>query len=700
MLGDISDGLNLASLRNFIEEAEESSVSIYDELKSIDVRYLAGEPFNQGGMKHILRTRDALTGRPIAMATLRDLSRPEAVENFLREARITAHLEHPNIVPIYDIGLDEEMNPYFTMKLLSGENLGRILRRIRNKEPEALRDYPLTERLDLFLKLCDAIAYAHGSGVIHLDLKPENIQINVYGEVLVCDWGLAKITNSDCASERSILDDSSLYASCVNYLTIDGFLSGTPGYMAPEQAAGRKQPKTEQTDIYSLGCILYSLLTLECPMEGTDVDQILLDTREGRFEPPRKRTPRLSIPASLEAVVLKAMALDPDQRYRSVENMVKDIQAYRNGFATRAEDAGFWTQLKLLLKRNPKVAWTMLVTSMLLGLVITFYTYALKQREQQSRGNLDLYKTEREWRENYEAAPDYYYEAFELYQQDDLDRAGQKVRIALDYDKRLFRAWELKAMIHFAKLEFGEAAISFRRTETRTATTWENMSTKLQTLPRNSKGAYSPQTFRTMMRIIGRQRKVPHVRQMLKYYVTSSEMAPKERMQLIREIWSGDLALNEISLKLKAVDGPDGWSIDLSGTKPMVDLNLLEGMPIHSFTYRGGNLSINELGYLSVLPIRLLDLSDCKGFSHIDPLFKMSLDELHLRGTQITRINAVSRMDLKVLDISKIPKVNASWLQFLASNCTIDRLRVSERVSQFGLQIERLSVKTVIEFLP
>ena len=699
MIGDVTSQPSIASLRGLIEEAGRATESIYDELLTVEVRYLRGEPFEEGGMKTILRTRDANTGRPIAMAKLRSHESGQAVENFLREARITAHLEHPNIVPIYDIGLDADRTPYFTMKLLSGENLGRILAKLREGDIETHARFPLTERLDLFLKICDAVAYAHGSGVIHLDLKPENIQVSDYGEVLVCDWGLAKIVNSDCASERSILDDAPLYASCVNYLTIDGFFSGTPGYMAPEQAAGRKRAKTERTDIYSLGAILYSLLCFECPISGDSLEEVLENTRHGRYDPPRKRAPE-PVPHSLEAVALKAMALDPADRYRSVDNMGHDIEAYRDGYATRAEDAGFWKQLKLLLARNPKVAWTLLAAATLLAVIVAFYTSALKQRERVARDNLAMYKTEREWRENYEAAPDYYYEAFGLYERGELDRAAQKVRIALDYDKRLFRAWELKALIHFARLEFGEAAEAFGRSETRNAKSWETISTKLDKLPKNGLGGYSPRTMRKVMEIVGRQRRFPQVRRMLLTYARTADLNDREKLDWVREIWDGDLGSSDLNSEAVWDDADETVTLDLTGTRGGVDLRLLEGLPVAGFRWHDGNLPAKDLVVLSRLPLRELDLAGCRGFSHVEDLAGMRLEKLWLRGTQVKSINGLRGMSLRLLDLSELPRVDAKWLQFIESQCQVDRLIVSERVSQFQLQIERVSQKTEIQFAP
>ena len=147
-------------------------------------------------------------------------------------------------MPVYDIGLDVENRPYFTMKMLAGENLGAILNKLHKDDSAYVQKFPLSVLLDIFLKTCNAIAYAHAQGILHLDIKPENIQINDYGEVILIDWGLAWNLN-----EENIWDD--------------GLIKGTPGYMAPEQIRSETDVFSPLTDIYALGALLYSILTLK-----------------------------------------------------------------------------------------------------------------------------------------------------------------------------------------------------------------------------------------------------------------------------------------------------------------------------------------------------------------------------------------------------------------------------------------------------
>ena len=160
---------SLAQYVDLVDKAIDSPETIFDDLLMIEERYQQSSVINQGGMKKILKTIDSLTGRPVAKATLIDFEDSEKVENFLKEARLTAALEHPNIIPVYDIGVDETEGPFFTMKLVGGQNLAKILTSLTGAEGNT--DYSLQDLMEIFLKTCDAVAYTHSRGVVHLDRK-------------------------------------------------------------------------------------------------------------------------------------------------------------------------------------------------------------------------------------------------------------------------------------------------------------------------------------------------------------------------------------------------------------------------------------------------------------------------------------------------------------------------------------------------
>ncbi|MDD5697897.1 MAG: serine/threonine-protein kinase [Victivallaceae bacterium] len=314
-----------------------------------------------GGMKAILQVSDKDTVRNVAMAIIPDFEdRPKAdVHRFVREARITARLEHPNIVPIHDIGINANGSPYFTMKYLRGHSLAVILKKLNNGHPAALELYTLPFLLRIFVKVANAIDFAHSKKIIHLDMKPENVHVGDFGEVLVLDWGLAKFIGPE---EES--DEMTAAAAAAGLkpaaqptrviMTLDGVAKGTPGYMAPEQAAGKNAEKDERTDIYALGCILYAILTFENPLSNrNDINKMLHDTVVGNIEPPSAmKNPQRPIPAPLEAICLKAMNRLPDGRYQSVAELRNDIFSFMSGHATKAENASPIKKTFLFINRN------------------------------------------------------------------------------------------------------------------------------------------------------------------------------------------------------------------------------------------------------------------------------------------------------------------------------------------------------------
>jgi serine/threonine-protein kinase len=319
-----------------IDPAAESP--LYGELCSLEERYGQAELIAVGGMKRIFKVLDRHGNRHVAMARLHEDASELLFDPFIREARLTALLEHPNIISVHDLGVDKEGKPYFTMDLKVGDGLDVVLRK-------ALADggCPLSDRLDVFLKVCDAITFAHSRDVIHLDLKPANIQVGHYGEVLVCDWGLAKLIGDT----DGIGDEMLLNPDLLNGMTVYGQVKGTPGYMAPEQIRGGTRDK--RTDIYALGALLYAVLTCRPPLAG-DTDTMLQAAVSGDIVPPTKRGS--GVPEALSAVVMKAMALKPADRYASVSDLITDVRAFLGGFSPVAHKSGLSTELLLFYRRN------------------------------------------------------------------------------------------------------------------------------------------------------------------------------------------------------------------------------------------------------------------------------------------------------------------------------------------------------------
>lgn len=379
-----------------------------EELLSEHTDYVIHELYAKGGVKNIFRSYHSKTGRYVAMAKLRDTlsESEEEQERFLREGRITAYLSHPNIIPVYAIDFHEE-KPFFSMKLIHGDSLQTILTELAKGNESYEEEYPLSSLLDIFLKVCEALAYAHSRGVVHLDVKPDNIRVNRFGEVLLCDWGLAKIIREPeekSSEEEAILLDANLH----NEITLTGTLKGTPGYMAPEQVDSSFGEKIEETDIYSLGCLLYAILTLERPLKRCEaLVDVLRRTKKGDILTPSELCPQRTIAAGLEATCLHAMETKQLKRYASVEELSDDIRAYLQGFTTSAEGSGVFKEARYFLKRHKMVAVTLLAFFVLISLFM-YNLYLKEQRakrnEERASRNLALYKEEKEVAEYFNRA--------------------------------------------------------------------------------------------------------------------------------------------------------------------------------------------------------------------------------------------------------------------------------------------------------
>ncbi len=410
-------------------DEEKLCYPVQTEISNTFSRYEEPVASFEGGVKMVHKVHDKINGRYVALATLKDQSDPEALERFLSEARLTSALQHPNIMPIYDMGYDDKGVGYFTMKFITGDNLAVILKELKKQNPNYIKHYSLPALLEIFNKICDAIAYAHANNVLHLDLKPANIQVGNFGEVIVCDWGLAKVVHEHDRVTEGKVD---LDALILNDLTLNGMLKGTPGYMAPEQIDGNIAAKSYYSDIYSLGVILYQILTRKLPVEGDSLKEVLEHTKRGKVTPPNELSTQLDVPESLSAVCMKALRLNPTRRYQSVIQLKSEVEAYLNGFATEAQNASFWQQLRLLLKRNKSMA---IATASFIFLLLAFtgiFFNRLAKKEKAARTLANTLQAEKVQREKahklYRESVERNLESLKLYEYEKMSKEK-----ALDY---------------------------------------------------------------------------------------------------------------------------------------------------------------------------------------------------------------------------------------------------------------------------
>jgi eukaryotic-like serine/threonine-protein kinase len=370
----------------------EGSGELCEELQR---RYQLLDKLGEGGMGTVYCARDASLLRQVALKTVRAGTASEAaVARFVSEAQVTSQLDHPNVVPVYALERDADGNVAYALKLVRGVALDEVISRAKKRgtgpDPDGI-SLDLASRLEIFLKICDGVSYAHRRGVLHRDLKPANVMVGRFGEVYVLDWGLCHVSGTPDDRPTREAEPEVLSDEAAKFRTAQGSLVGTPVYMSPEQASGNPETIGPFSDQFALGLILFELICLELAFPGRSVVAVLERAAQARkAEPPDEA----DFPLELAAIVDKATALRPAKRYASVRDLAADLRRYQRGKETEALPDNAFRRARRWLRGHYEV-----VVSLSVLLLVTSLTVAAWRAHQRqlaaSRARVETLEVEK-----------------------------------------------------------------------------------------------------------------------------------------------------------------------------------------------------------------------------------------------------------------------------------------------------------------
>ena len=328
-------------------------------------KHVPKDVLGEGGMGRVYSAEEPLLHREVAIKTMLKRTTPQSAywKRFMREAQITAQLSHPAIVPIYGLDFDDEQQPFLIMKKIEGRTLSEYIEACSQNESNEER-FGIKARIERLIHVCSAMSYAHNHGVIHRDLKPDNIMVGAFDEMIVMDWGTARVESEDQESDSELVLESD-----VSLKTMHGSLIGTPRYMSPEQAKGDSDQVNTSSDLFALGMILYELIELRPGREGTNLYNVLSRAMSRKPLSYSERTP-----AILQSIINKATAYDIDNRYPSVAEFAQDLRLYIRGEPVDAHPENILRRSWRFLSKNPLIPLGALFLLLLCISLLTIYS--------------------------------------------------------------------------------------------------------------------------------------------------------------------------------------------------------------------------------------------------------------------------------------------------------------------------------------
>ncbi len=575
---------------------------------------------------------------------------------------------------MHDLGLAPDGRPYFTMKLLDGETLEGILARLRRGDFATIAKYPLPALLEIFTRVCEAVAFAHSRGVIHRDIKPANVQVGDYGEVRLIDWGLAKSSGDPTdLVDRPDPSDAGVMATCA------GTVKGTPGYMAPEQAAGRGNEADVRTDTYALGALLYALLIWQPPVNGSSTTELLCRTVAGEIIPPRQRAPKRFIPSALDAIACKALATDPARRYPTADSLLADLLAFTNGYATSAETAGPLRLLWLVIRRHGALSLAIVVSLLILAGVGLVSVQRIRASRDETRAALNSLQEEQALRTRLTCAavPKILAEARAQIRALAYDDALETLRAAIGVDPAQTEVWDLAGWIYFGREQYDLAAAAFRHElETIAAPSWKGKTVRTREAlvdtartdtglllatraAQSSRDAHRPLAPDEFRQLVEQVRLVENRRLAMGVYCSRHNPAEWSRATHAAFVQWALRALNSGKAELDLHAGDGGPEARVIGA---ADLLPLAGLPLVALSVR--DTAVRDLQPLRGMPLRRLDISNTP-VATFEPLYALPLRELDAEGFKKLPADLFARCPtLETVVISagtELSRQNATW---------------------------------------
>ena len=651
----------------------------------------------RGGMGAIMRAVDQDIRREVAVKFLLNHADAKMKARFVEEAQITGQLEHPNIVPIYQLGAHQDGRSFFSMKIVKGRSLAEILK-------ESRKDETLGRLLNIFVSICNAMAYAHSRQVIHRDLKPANVMVGDFGEVYVMDWGLAKVltpqealivvrrapvtmpsdtrvkvgdpTGSNSGSGSSKVSTN---RDSAGNLTQAGSIMGTPAYMPPEQAVATGVVD-ERSDIYSLGAILYEIMTRTPPVgHGGDMLAILVRVVEGQIDPPQTRSPQRAkagwIPPELSAIAMKALATDPAKRYQTVEALRRDVELFLEGRSVSAKHDTFREMAWKLVKRNKAVSLAMAAAMLVLALVLGVafkvnYDARVVAEKERNKANDNYAAFQQEQQEKREQArksvPALVRAARVIANEGKFDDALAQATLAVGIDEYDANARSLRGQLLIGEQDYKGAYAEFKAClkikpddaaaqnllklcESARSDHSGQLLTLADELSRQKAFTLAARVTRQAEKLLGSRK------ELLGHYRTRIEAAwPGAGVNLkFNEIgqFSLSMAKREDVNNLGPLQGMKLNSLVLFECIQIRDLEPLKGMPLTTLSLAGCK-AIRDLEPIKNLPLTTLDLTNCNQVRDLAPLKTMKLASLVLSYCPVEDLGPLKGMPLTTLNLS------------------------------------------------